>query len=254
MTIKLLPDNFDSMIEDAVRTFWTGRGGGSKAQGGTRGGVLAGKNLDGFVEVVRAVADRCGVPQKSVYVSGRKDLVLPGYFRPNKNWDVVILNGHRLTAVLEFKSQVGSFGNNFNNRSEEVIGNGSDFKVAASKGTYHPSQHLDHDPSVGDGDPRPPFLGYLMLLQDCDESTRPVRADSPHYHLMAGFEGASYADRYRILCERLMEQQLYQAASLMLTPQITVKGKPTWRSLSEATDVRNLFTKLAATLLASTQA
>lgn len=72
---------------------------------------------------------------------------------------------------------------------------------------------------------------------------------------MSGFERASYADRYRILCERLMEQGLYQAASLLLTPQMTgATKKPKWRSMSEATDVRNLFTKLAASLLAATQA
>ena len=66
--------------------------------------------------------------------------------------------GHgQLGAAIEFKSQVGpSFGNNFNNRSEEAIGSATDVWAAYREGAFRPS-------------PRP-FLGYLMLLEDCAAS------------------------------------------------------------------------------------
>jgi len=215
--------------------------------------VISGKNLDGFLGVVSAVAMHCGIPTSSIFTTGRTDLTLPGYYRPNKNWDVVIVHRCRLLAVMEFKSQVGSFGNNFNNRSEEVIGNASDLWAAANNGAYHPSRHKRSRGSNVDADPRPPFLGYLMLLQDCEDSTRAVRADSPHYHLFPEFQNSSYADRYKILCERLMEQKLYGAASLMLSQETRRTEPGNWRSLSKATDVRNLFTQLAAFLMAAVQ-
>lgn len=52
-----------------------------------------------------------------------------------------------------------------------------------------------------------------MLLQDTDESVTSVQADLPHHHLFPDFVGASCGDRYKILCERLMEQGLYGTAS-----------------------------------------
>lgn len=58
---------------------------------------------------------------------------------------------------------------------------------------------------------------------------------------------ASYAKRYQILCERLMERQLYSAAALELTPT----GLDTYRPLTTA---RNLFAEFAGLVLAATQA
>ncbi len=252
MSVQLLPDDFDILVEQAVRVFWRSRSTGSETQGGTRGNVISGKNMDGFLGVVISIARHCGIPDEAVFTTGRTNLTLPGYYRPNKNWDVVIVHNQRLIAVLEFKSQVGSFGNNFNNRSEEVIGNASDLLVASKEGAYHPTRHKKHKGGEV-ADPRAPFLGYLMLLEECRDSTRPVRADSPHYHLFPEFQGASYAERYKILCERLIEQKLYDAASLVLSPQLGGDGPAEWKCLSPATDVRSLFTELAAQLLAALQ-
>lgn len=45
------------------------------------------------------------------------------YFRPNKKWDLLVVDNNELVIAIEFKSQVGpSFGNNFNNRTEEAMG------------------------------------------------------------------------------------------------------------------------------------
>lgn len=252
MTARLLPKNFDALLRLAVQTFWTTRANGKSTQEGTRGAVIAGKNLDGFLEVVRVVAKHCGIPESSVFTNGRRDTTLPGYYRPTKNWDVVIVHRGRLLAVLEFKSQVGSFGNNFNNRVEEVIGNASDLWVAAQHGAYAPANHR-HGTVQHDGDPRPPFLGYLMMLEECEGSTRPIRVSSPHYRAFSELERSSYADRYCIMCERLMEQGLYKAAAVMLSPQGARGLAGEHRAITDATSAKNLFAQLAGQLLADAE-
>lgn len=260
MSVDLLPSDFDELVTAAVRLFWSSRTPGivSGGQGGTRDSVIGGKNMDGFVRVLEAVANHCNLPSSSVHIK-KSAVVLPGFFRATKNWDVLVIHESRLLAVFEFKSQVGSFGNNFNNRSEEVIGSAADLWVAHHHGAYgggtnrSRNQVSDDAPAllnpVITSDPRPPFLAWLMLLEECDASLRSVRCDAPHYPVFAEFEGASYARRYQILCERLVERQLYSAAAL----ELTQSGENTHRAMSPATSIRNLFSEFAGRALAATQ-
>jgi hypothetical protein len=252
MSIELLPPNFDKLLSDSVMSFWKTRGTGSSTQQGSRGNVISGKNMGGFLDVVTAVAAHCGLDEDCVFASGKANLTIPGYFRPCKNWDALVIYKKRLLAVFEFKSQVGSFGNNFNNRSEEVIGSAADLWEASLKEMYHPTNHKQAKGiETTNNDPRPPFLGYLMLLQDCEGSNCVVRADSRHYHVSPDFQNTSYAMRYRILCERLMERRLYGAASLILSDEVAGSKTGHWHSLSQSTEPKNLFAKFAAEIAAA---
>src|ERR1700693_2725269 len=92
MSIEL-PD-FDANVREAVRTFWGSRDAArmkqvesGRANQGERSSVTAGKNMDGFLAIVRQIAATNGLPHAQVRVS-RKLLTLPGYFRPPKVWDV----------------------------------------------------------------------------------------------------------------------------------------------------------------------
>lgn len=259
--MDLLPVDFDDRARAAVKAFWASRGrAGATRQGGTRDAVTDGKNMDAFIELVRVVATHCGLPESAVH-TGRRDVVLPGYFRATKNWDVVVIDRRRLLAVFEFKSQVGSFGNNFNNRSEEVIGAAADLWVAHRHGAYRdPPQPLTLlveqpgppvlNPEI-QSDPRPPYLGWLMLLEESPGSTRAVRCDEPHYEVFPEFRGASYARRYQLLCERLVQRQLYGGAALLLSPAAEGAATGSFRSLSPATSVRNLFAEFAGRIAAA---
>ncbi|HMV68628.1 MAG TPA: PaeR7I family type II restriction endonuclease [Myxococcota bacterium] len=269
MTIQLLPSDFDDEAAAAIRLFWSGRVlADTKAegsQGGTRDGVISGKNMDGFIDLVRYVATHCGLAGGEVYTN-KGSVVLPGYFRATKNWDVLVVHKRRLIAVFEFKSQVGSFGNNFNNRSEEVIGAAADLWVAHHHGAYtdargggghEPWLVHDADPLINpkiQHDPRPPFLAWLMLLEECAASLTPVSVSEPHFKVLPEFEGASYARRYQILCERLVERQLYGSAALVLSPREQGAARGAHRSLSEATSLRALFTEFASRVAAATSA
>src|SRR5204863_1205851 len=136
-------------------------------------------------------------------IKTRTALELPGYYRAEKKWDLIVVSERRLVTAMEFKSQVGpSFGNNFNNRSEEAIGSATDIWVAYREGRF--------------GKVPPPFLGYFFLLEDCDRVRTPVRNQEPYFEVDAAFQKASYSKRYEVLCRRLVRECLYNAACLVM--------------------------------------
>ena len=165
--------------------------------------MTGGAQMDGFVRLVQSLIIDSGLPEDAVFIRrGRTDL--PGFFRPTKQWDLLVVQGERLLAAVEFKSQVGpSFGNNFNNRAEEAIGNAKDMLTAYREGAFG-------------GSPRP-WLGYLMLLEECEGSLRPVAVREPHFDVFDEFKGASYALRYELLCRKLVRECLYDSACLILS-------------------------------------
>ena len=251
MTVQLLPSDYDERIRDAVRRFWRARQvPGAGKQGGTRDAVIGGKTLDGFCELVRVVTVHCGLPADAVHTR-RGGGTLPGYYRATKTWDALVIDRQRLVAAFEFKSQVGSFGNNFNNRSEEVIGSAADLWVAHRQGAFSRRPNGVGGGSAVTADPRPPFLGWMMLLEDCPASLAPVGVDAPHYPALPEFNGASYALRYQLLAERLVKEQLYGGAALMLSSPEGGAQRGEFRELSVATSHRTLFAEFAARVAAA---
>lgn len=198
-------------VARAVRHFWTtrnkqgvnqGKQSGRKDLGG-RSAVTGGKQLDGFIALVEHLAQSAGLTEDCVFLQ-RRQTILPGFFRPTKEWDLVIVRDGHLLATIELKSQVGpSFGNNFNNRTEEAIGSSHDFWTAYRDGAFRNS-------------PRP-WLGYLLLVEECPASSRPVKASEPHFPVFNEFKSTSYTERYEILCRRLIREKLYDAACLILS-------------------------------------
>ena len=206
----MIPSDLDQRVRKAVRLFWSTRRDQATRQGkvtgvrdtGARAAVTGGAQMNGFVELTRSVLLKCGVPEPDIYC--RKSVELPGWFRPEKSWDLIVVSNRHLLAAIEFKSQIGpSFGNNFNNRSEEAIGNATDLLAAYREGAFSPS-------------PRP-WLGYLMLLEESPASTRPVRVAEPHFKTFREFNGASYARRYELLITKLLRDRLYDAGALVLS-------------------------------------
>jgi hypothetical protein len=117
---------------------------------------------------------------------------------------LVIADG-QLVAAAKFKSQVGSFGNNFNNRSEEAIGNATDLWAAYREGAFKPSAR--------------PWLGYFMLIEEAPAALRPVRVEEPHFKVFHDFMSASYVQRYEILLTKLVRERLYDCACLISSIQ-----------------------------------
>lgn len=205
----LLPDDYHAAVRRAVRHFWATRTKQAKAQRlrgsadrGSRSSVTGGAQMDGFISMLKAWAIWAGVPGESIHTSERLDL--PGYYRASKEWDLLIVHENRLLAAIETKSHVGpSFGNNFNNRTEQALGVAVDLHTAFREGAFRGSS--------------PPWLGYLMLLEDTSASTRAVGVREPHFPVFPEFHGASYARRYELLCGRLVRERQYSAAALLLS-------------------------------------
>lgn len=221
----------------AVKAFWGGRESAAQKQlvsgkvdQGSRGSVTGGKNMDGFIQIVTDLVRANGFANAEIQL-GRNVLTLPGYFRPTKLWDLLILHQGKLIAALEFKSQVGpSFGNNFNNRTEEAIGTAHDLWIAYREGAF--------------GEAARPFVGWLMLVEDAPESRTPVRDASPHFAVFPEFQKASYLDRYNILCKKLVQQQLYSSACLLASPRTALKNGD-FKDLSEMTSLKSFVTSFA---------
>ena len=200
---------YSDKVAEAVEHFWRIRLKQDKSQGstsgkrdaGNRSAVTGGAQLDGFIHLLGSILEDAGLPNHTIF---KKKTVLPGYFRPTKNWDLVAVIDGELIASIEFKSHVGpSFGNNFNNRVEEALGSATDIWTAYREGAFKPSQK--------------PWLGWLMLLEDAPKSKSPVRILEPHFKVFKEFKDASYAARYELFCERLVRERLYDAACLLLS-------------------------------------
>jgi hypothetical protein len=199
----VVPDDLERRVKSAVQFFWATRDrqtqGGSAGKGrdvGNRGAVTGGKQLDGFLDLLKGLLVENGVREGSIF--SRADLELPGYYRPTKKWDLLVVDNGKLVVAVELKSHVGpSFGNNFNNRTEEAMGSALDLWTAYREGVF------------GDGSP---WLGYLLLLEDCPGASAPVAVRSRHFRAMEEFERASYTERYRIFCNKLVLERQYSAA------------------------------------------
>ncbi len=87
-------------------------------------------------------------------------------------------------------------------------------------------------------------MGWLILVEDSTGSRSPVRDSSPHFPVLAEFNGASYADRYNLLCQKLVQEQLYTAASVLLSPRTSV-ATGAYSELSEMTGLKTFITTLA---------
>jgi len=133
-----------------------------------------------------------------------KDCRLPGFFRPTKEWDLIVVRNKTLLAAIEVKSQAGpSFGNNFNNRTEEALGSALDLWTAYRERAFLASPQ--------------PFLGYFFLLEDCERSRTPVQVWEPHFKVFQEFVGASYQRRYELFCRKLVLERHYSAAAFITT-------------------------------------
>lgn len=237
-----LNSQLDKRLRAAVKHFWDTRKTQAQKQGeasgskdaGARSAVTGGAQMNGFVNLVRELLCESGLPKAHVYCE--KYIEIPGWYRPEKKWDLLIVSDDRLLAGIEFKSQVGSFGNNYNNRTEEAIGSAADIWAAYREGAFKPSAR--------------PWLGYLMLLEDAPKSLAPVRAREPHFKVFPEFREASYAKRYEILLTKLVRERLYDAACFLMS-NATDGPKGGFREPASELSFQNFTASLLAKAIAT---
>jgi len=166
--------SFDSNPSNAIKHFWENR----------ELGVRRAKHMDGFSTLIVEALDH-----SRATVSAKKNFKLPGHYRPNKRWDLVIFLEDRLLAAIEYKSQVGSARKNFNNRIEEAIGNALDLRMISRTRKIKSCKN--------------PWLGYLFVLEDNEETKNESRSTSVRENYTNSFN--------------TMEDDLYNSTCLLLT-------------------------------------
>lgn len=235
-------NQYDTEISEAIKYFWNARDGGK--------GVLGGKTLDGFVELIANTIKQTELHNVEI-LTGKNTSQLPGFFRPHKSWDVVVVSNGELVAAIELKSQVGSIGNNFNNRTEEVLGSGIDLSTAIEEQAFSQSSEI--------------FTGYMIVVEDSLQSKKEPYINMSHFPVMKGFlkdeeerdncysknstgtypraVGISYMDRYDLLCKRLVQKKLYTAAAVIESdPEQSNIGQ--FSCVSNQTSIQAFLTKL----------
>lgn len=233
----------NTVFSQAVRFFWNTRDSqktkqeiGNTSDQGNRSSVTGGKQMDGFLESISELLQKNGVPENDIYTNSK--LELPGYYRSEKKWDLLIIkheeNGQKkLVAAIELKSQVGpSFGNNFNNRTEEAMGSAHDLWTAHREGAYL--------------FPNPPWVGYLFLLEDCEKSRRPVKIFEPHFEVFPEFKTASYMERYQQFCSRLILERLYSASCFLIADKMMMDEAQNYSEIDNNLTAKSFLFSLLA--------
>lgn len=236
--------NLNKPVSTAVKHFWATRSSQDLKQGrksgqrdsGNRTASTGGKQLDGFVNLVAELLVETGIPDSAIYRTGRAEVTIPGFFRPTKQWDALVVHGGRLLSAIEFKSLCGpSFGNNYNNRVEEALGSATDIWTAYREKVFPQS-------------PRP-FLGYLLVLEDAEGSTRPVRVHEKHFRVLNEYRDVSYEQRCAQTLSRFLRERCYDATCLIVSGRTSgrkgVFREPS-RELAFEQFARNLCSHVAA--------
>ncbi|WP_210585035.1 PaeR7I family type II restriction endonuclease [Streptomyces sp. GESEQ-35] len=192
--------NWDNdALNRAVHAMWAARSRGTQS----------GKHMASVEDLVIKFAKQACKNTPITFLRGEA-ATLPGVYRPRKNWDIVALDGDRLVFATEMKSQsVEKISNNANNRNEEAIGSATDLRLAHKRGLLGRDRGDDHKP----------WIGYFFILEEAPKSTRPARQQvsaalptDPAYGT-----NPSYEERYRLLCQRLLENKLYDGACFLLS-------------------------------------
>lgn len=185
-------------LEDAAANHQRQRGGEDR---GRRAGVTAGKHLDPLAKYIADELHRAGIDADSLYTGSQK-MEVPGWFRPSKQWDLLAFEKSALVTAVELKSIGSSYGNNFNNRTEEALGSATDAAAAVKYNLYQKEQ--------------PPAFGYVMVVRSDEKSRRTIqKVAEPHFPVDPVFRKNSYLDRFQIMCTRMLGEKIYDAIWLV---------------------------------------
>lgn len=202
-------------IQHAVDDFWLKRGEQTEALadgGKAGGGARANGHMGTLTQLVAREFREADLPGARI-VDGKP--ALPGYYRPRKQWDLVVEYRGILVAAIEFKSQVGSVSRNINNRFEEALGTATDTHAAQLK-----------NQAFGEV---PPWLGYVFVLAETTETETVPREPKMLFPTDPAFRGLTYNQRYQEMLRRFVGDNIYQAGwfiTTKMTPETISYAEP----------------------------
>lgn len=189
---SVIPDTINNTLlclDDTIAFFVSNRNGRGRET------AVKGTSLDKLTDII-IKAIKCVNPDLNVLKGKRA--VVPGYYRPSKNWDIVVKQNDNIIVAIELKSLTRCMGNNFNNRVEECLGSAIDIR------DYMEEHHNNNMES--------PFLGYLLVMSDEEQGNKIRKSNKDALDI---FKNTSYLKRASIFCKRLAKKKYYNSAQLI---------------------------------------
>jgi len=220
--------DYETKARSAIKLFWSSR----KKAGASK---LADGKMTGFIDLIADIVHANGLTNADI-IRKSKFAVIPGHFCPTQSWDLLVMSNGKLIAVIKFDAQVGpSFGKNADNACAQAISLAVDLQAAFRRGTF--------------GEYARPFVGYLGLLEDSRATREPIKDISPNFPLVPEYRNASHAERYDILCKKLIMEGLYTAATVIISPRTAPKSGA-YSEMSDMTGLKSFVTTLAGHIAA----
>ena len=108
-----------------------------------------------------------------------------------------------LAGVLEVRALVGkTAAETYAQRLEEVLAMGFDLRVASELGLYKM--------------PFAPWSGFLLILESNEDTRRPKPSTECVGDSLSEFEGTSIIDCCTLFCKKIVEQELFTSAALIV--------------------------------------
>ena len=97
-------NNLSERVTKAVAHYWRARsiqqqkqGQSQKADQGLRSAVTGGAQMDGFIDLFAEIVTQAGISEQ--YIFKKKAVELPGFFRPTKEWDLLVIKNRSLLSL-----------------------------------------------------------------------------------------------------------------------------------------------------------
>lgn len=110
--MKLEPTALNRRVAKAVASYWATRQSQSAKQvssgqrdQGARSAVTGGAQMDGFIALITELILEAGIKQEHIFHSTA--LELPGFYRPTKEWDLLVVRDSQL--ILAARNKITSW-------------------------------------------------------------------------------------------------------------------------------------------------
>lgn len=203
-----LPRDLDARVRAAVRHFWDMRSTQAQKQRqsgsvdhGARSAVTGGAQMNGFIDLFADLALWAGARPENILRGSQA--MLPGLFRPSRQWDLLVKREEQVVCAYEFASVTGlATEEELDRRTDEAIASAHDLW-----GVY--GRHaINFDIQ--------PWLGYVLVAATEDGLRPASRTRARINDVLPEFRQATSVHRYELLCSRLVRERLYSDAALLL--------------------------------------
>jgi hypothetical protein len=219
MTLAL--SSYKRSLPSAVTSFWSSQ--------------REGESMNGFRSMLAELVEDNGLNDVEIIWGAERRKNLPAFFHPAFKWDFIVLRKSHLLAAIKLNSDVAPTARRLQKEADVAVASALNLWAGYRRGAFGES-------------PRP-FVGWLMLVEDAVGSRRAIRDRSDHFPVRPEFQGASYIERYNLLCRKLVQENLYTSAAVLASPRAAMQtGK--FSDVSEMTSLKMFVTNFAAHIAA----